>query len=67
MFRHRYKFVRFQGFHCENPDHVAKVHSIIQLDANMHYSCCAPFFLNNNESPVESQVDGVADEDNTSH
>ncbi len=67
IMRHYYSWIKYHGFHCENPEHVAKVHTLIDLDANMHYSCCAPFFLNDNEGTVESQVDGVTDEDNASH
>jgi len=33
------------GFHCEDPEHAAKVHTICKLDENMHYSCCDPEFM----------------------
>ena len=36
LFEHR--FVRYQGFHCE--EHAEQMHDFFKIDASMRYSCC---------------------------
>ena len=46
----RFRFLANHGFHCSA--HAEEFHGLLQLDSNMHFSCCHPDMFDGDSLPA---------------